>query len=574
MKIHPSSFEEYQNLIKVSLGREPASLWLKDVHFLNVYTGQIEQGHIYISSRRIAYVGNKEFSIAPETNVVDFNKTFLVVPGYIEPHAHPCQMYNPLTWGEASLNQGTVASVNDNLSLLMLLGPHAIDFIEQLDQLGDHIWLWWHTFDMERANIADSYDTLRTWFKHPLVVQGGEFTAWQAFLKDDPELVRTMFTIKHDFQKRVEGHLPGASIETLNALVAAGIGADHEALDGADIIKRLQIGLYATLRYSSIRPDLPQILDYVAHHPQFNLSRVMLTSDGSAPAFVEQSSCANMIRMVIQSGLPYADAYRMASLNPATYYGLDEDLGGIAPGRLACLNVLHSIDDPEPIHVMQEGKWVIYDRKPVESNGRQEHDRWLQRCFSKRTYTIAVNPESIRQNLDVGIQLINNVITRPYTTSSYDELHSDECFISLIGLDGQWRVHTRIKNFAKGLLGLASTFSASTETIVIGRDKEYMCSALQQVIEMGGGIVALFEGDDQMIIPLPLGGIMSLQSMEVLRASTTAFARKIQSYGYPFEDPIYTLLFLTAIHLPSVRLTRDGIYLVRENRTIRPVNGK
>ena len=49
------------------------------------------------------------------------------------------------------------------------------------------------------------------------------------------------------------------------------------------------------------------------------------------------------------------DAYRMATLNPATYYGLDGDLGGIAPGRYADICVLDDLAEPRPRAVLARG---------------------------------------------------------------------------------------------------------------------------------------------------------------------------------------------------------------------------
>ncbi|HEU5379979.1 MAG TPA: hypothetical protein VFV38_31540, partial [Ktedonobacteraceae bacterium] len=224
MKIRPYGLEEYQRLVHVSLGRTPASVCFLNARFLNVYTGQIDQGNIYLAGKRIAYVGNKQFPLGPETKVIEADENTILVPGYIEPHTHPCQMYNPLTWGEALLKEGTVASMNDNLTLLMLLEQQALNFIEELDACGKHLWLWWCTFDAKKTAVARSPEFLQTWMKHSLVVQGGEFTAWSAFLHDDPDLLNTMYALKTAFGKRVEGHLPGASAETLNALAAAGIG--------------------------------------------------------------------------------------------------------------------------------------------------------------------------------------------------------------------------------------------------------------------------------------------------------------------------------------------------------------
>lgn len=571
MKIHPASFAEYQQLVHTSMGKQPASLWFRNARFLNVYTGEIEQAHIYLAGRRIAYVGNKELPAAEQASrIIDLEQDLLLAPGYIEPHTHPCQLYNPFSWAEALLTRGTVASVNDNLTLLMLLGPRALEFIDELDKRSAHLCLWWYTFDSARIAFTEQDPLFARWLTHPLVLQGGEFTAWSAFLKGDPELMQRLFAIKQQFGKRVEGHLPAASSATLNALTAAGIGADHESLNGDDILKRLRLGLYATLRYSSIRPDLPDIMRSIIHHPGLNLSRLMLTSDGPAPFFVEQSSCANMLALLMEAGLPPVQAYRLATLNPATYYGLDEDLGGIAPGRLACLNVLSSLENPVPVHVMQEGEWVVRDGQRLPRTDQEEQAAWLRTVFPSRNMAVLLRPERIQANVDTGIALINDVITRPYVFTATAPLEADECFLSLIDAQGEWRVHTRLKGFSTGLLGLASTYSASTEVLVVGRDRASMCQAVQEVIALGGGIVALFADGERFTLSLPLSGIMSLEPMQLIGEHTLALAQKMRHYGYPFQDPSYTLLFLTATHLPFVRLTSHGVLLIKEQRLIAP----
>jgi adenine deaminase len=38
--------------------------------------------------------------------------------------------------------------------------------------------------------------------------------------------------------------------------------------------------------------------------------------------------------------------------------------------------------------------------------------------------------------------------------------------------------------------------------------------------------------------------------------------------GHRFDDPIYTLLFLTATHLPFVRLTKQGLFLIKEQQIV------
>src|SRR5699024_9035981 len=62
-------------------------------------------------------------------------------------------------------------------------------------------------------------------------------------------------------KKRVEGHFPGASLDTLMKLKLLGVSGDHESMTAEELLKRLELGYHAALRYSSIRPDLQDILE-------------------------------------------------------------------------------------------------------------------------------------------------------------------------------------------------------------------------------------------------------------------------------------------------------------------------
>jgi adenine deaminase len=572
--IRPMKLDEYQQLINVSLRKQPASVWFRDVHFLNVYTGQIDQANIYLSGSRIAYVGEKEPLTSEQTEIIELEKGQILVPGYIEPHAHPFQWYNPLTWGEYLLRQGTTTSINDNMSLFSKLNDdQALQFIDKLNKERSHLWLWWSRFDAQtgvgeqEGRFTDQ--TLQRWLAHPLVVQGGEFTSWPVLLKGDQKLARWMLMTKQDYKKRIEGHLPGASRETLNALTAAGVSADHEALNGEDVLNRLRLGLYATLRYSSIRPDLPLILKELRNQPNLNVSRIMLTNDGSMPFFVERSGCNSMIKFVMEAGFHAVDAYRMATLNPATYYGLDQDLGGIAPGRLAHFNVLEDLHDPTPLHVMAEGKWVIRDSQPEKASADDTPSSWVEEFFPPLQQTWEITSNTLAQeDGNVGIELMNEVITRPYLYEPEQELEENETYLTLVDRDGKWVLNTRLKGFATRLTAIASTYTASGDFLLIGKDREKMIEVLKEALHQGGGIVAYFEDGEQIHIPLPLSGGMSTATMDKLIELSQGFVQKMKKYGHRFNDPIYTLLFLTATHLPFVRLTKQGVLLIKEQQIV------
>ncbi len=78
----------------------------------------------------------------------------------------------------------------------------------------------------------------------------------------------------------------------------------------------------------------------------------------------------------------------------------------------------------------------------------------------------------------MGIQLLNNVITKTYTTEidlNRDELSldHDECFLMMIARDGVWRVNTVVKGFAKELeWSLLALILVPATSFLLGRIKK------------------------------------------------------------------------------------------------------
>src|SRR3989338_4424951 len=88
----------------------------------------------------------------------------------------------------------------------------------------------------------------------------------------------------------------------------------------------------------------------------------MLTCDGSMPAYVRAHGFVDhLIRTALARGVAPVDAYRMATLNPAAYYGLDGDLGGSPAARYADLLLLADRAEPRPAAGVARGRLAARD---------------------------------------------------------------------------------------------------------------------------------------------------------------------------------------------------------------------
>ena len=69
--------------------------------------------------------------------------------------------------------------------------------------------------------------------------------------------------------------------------------------------------------------------------------------------------------------------------------------------------------------------------------------------------------------------------------------------------------------------------------------------------------------------PLPLAGQMAPGTFAEAQAVARELKEHLRRAGYPFSDPLYSLLFLTADFLPGPRLTWSGVLDVRTGKLVR-----
>lgn len=556
-------------------GKLEPTMILADATYLNVFTKQWLQGNIWIYHDRIVYVGDEMPKMASDAVVIDCRDQFLV-PGYIEPHAHPYQLYNPEQLALHVAQFGTTTLINDNLRLLFLYEKKkAFSIIEQMQKIPVSMF-WWGRYDSQsmlrnETEIFNTNDVL-SWLSHPTVVQGGELTAWPKLLAGDDRLLYWMQETKR-LGKRIEGHLPAASERTLTKLKLLGVTGEHEAMSGEEVVRRLQLGYHVTLRHSSIRPDLPHILEDLMDRTFDNFEQLMFTTDGATPSFYEYGMINICVQIAIEKGLPLIEAYRMASYNVAKYYGLDDVLGSIAPGRIAHINFLQAKDDPNPISVLAKGQWILREKKKIEQInqmnwGQYETDDLLNWDMTE---------EDLQFSIPIGLKMENDVIMKPYpvsidiTTSKLPESTPD-AFLLVLDRAGKWRVNTVIHGFTNRLGAICSSYSATGDMILIGKNKMDMQIAFQRMKEIGGGIVLVQNGQVIFELALEIKGVMSEADFVFVMEKEGQLKQILQDAGYRFHDPVFCLLFLSSTHLPFIRVTQQGIVDVLHLEIIVPAN--
>jgi len=560
--------------VSVLDGKLSPTILLKNARYLNQTFRKWMTANIWIYNDRIVYVGDMLPEKTNNCEVVDCTG-LLLVPGYIEPHAHPFQLYNPHSFARYASQTGTTTLMNDNMVLALQLDKKkAFSFLKELRDIPSTMY-WWCRFDgqteIQNEEQTFSHSNIKSWLEHDAVLQGGELTGWPKLLDGDDMMLHWIQETKR-MRKQIEGHFPGASEKTLAKLMLFGADCDHEAMTGKEVYNRLMQGYTVSLRHSSIRPDLPVLLDEIQQLGIDQYDKFIFTTDGSSASFYEQGMIDHMIRIAIDKGVPIIDAYNMGTVNVARYYNIEYLHGNIATGRIANINFLTDERNPTPISVLAKGKWVKKNNDLIDI---YEDLDWNELGFESLSLDWDLTMDDLQFSMPFGIRMENAVITKPYSVSidvAYDQLDEshDESFFVLIDKDGKWKVNTLLKGFANKLSGLASSFSNTGDIILIGKNKKDIIAAFNRMKEIGGGIVVSEGGEIVQEIDLPLKGVMSNDPVEDLIEKEKALLHYLREKGYRFEDPIYSLLFFSSTHLPYIRITQQGIYDVMNKSVLFP----
>ncbi len=562
---------ERKRLTDVARGAAHADLYVRGGTLLNVYTGEVYPANVAVRGARIAYVGARADMVGPRTRTLDASGKTLV-PGYIDPHVHPANMTTPSALARFVLPLGTTSVVADTLQFWELGGLRA--FRAVADALArSPLKFYWMIRPHAQSRTADEprrfkpADLARA-MAHPCAVAIGEVTRWPDAWGGSLDLLRRL-ALAHGRLPRVEGHTAGAAGEKVPGIAAAGFTSDHEPITAPEALERARHGIAVMLRESSLRPDLGGLLDALKEAPAL-ASRVMLTTDGSMPAFMRDHGFVDhLIRVALERGVAPVDAYRMATLNPATYYGLDGDIGGIAPGRYADLCLLDDLAEPRPSTVVARGRVAAAEGRLI---ARVPEPPW-RRAFASPAARLTVPWRAraadfappARRRYPV-VRLVSAVISR----LEERPLAPGDLSAALVDRGGRWVAPGVVAGFAERLDGLAATTSTDFNILVLGRSPEAMARAVNRLLELHGGIVLVDGGAVAYELALPLGGIMTRGSVEEAAAREDELRAALVARGYPHHDPLFTLFFLSADFLPAVRLTPRGVWDVKRSRVLLP----
>jgi adenine deaminase len=572
-----------RELTSVTMGKEKADLAIVNAAIVNVYTGELLDGYSVTGKGEwIAYVGDDPGdTIGPDTEILDA-KGKTIIPGLIDGHAHLAWLSPISEFLQYAMLSGTTTIVTETMEPFAVLGYEGVvDFLASVREQPIKIFATAPSMASisKRARGISEKVARRLLLRDDIVGLGESY--WQAVLQEPGEFL-PIFTEAVRCGKRLEGHSAGARGRKLMAYMAQGISSCHEPVDAEEVLERLRLGIHVMVREGSVRKDLAPISRI--KDAGVDLRRLILVSDGIAPGdLLEKGYMQSIVQKAIDCGFDPVHAIQMATINVAGYFFLDGIVGGIAPGKYADMLI---IPDPKDITaecviskgkiVAREGRLMVSPRKHVFSP-RSLHSIHLLREMGPSDFSIPAQENASHVTVRV-IEQATDLVTRELVTSvpvTDGEIRSDagRDLLKVAAIDRRYSPGKTFVGLIKGFRLRAGAFACSaawdtSDIIVVGENDEDMAGAVNRVYALQGGAVAYARGKILAEIPLPIFGIIADMPLAMLSRRMEELKGVVKDLGFPFDNPLLTLVTLTGAAIPFLRICEEGLVNLRDGRTV------
>jgi adenine deaminase len=573
-----------RELVEAARGDRELDLVVRGGALLNVYTDELYPADVGIFGDRIAVVDpGRRYGLRGREEVDARGLT--AIPGLIDTHVHvESTMVTPPSYARAVLPRGTTTVVIDPHEIGNVLGKPGVEYMLRASQ-----GLPLRTY-LTVPSCVPAVSGVETAGAVFTAADVAEMLTWPrvlgvAELMDYPGIVRQRQHMAAIAEAglaagaRLEGHAPLLSGRELNAYLAAGVDSDHESREWPEMVEKLRLGMWVYGRENTFRLGAADLARAIEEVPEaWNVA--MCTDDVDPDDLLRNGHLDRGVRRLIQAGVRPARAIRFATLNGATRYGL-HDLGAIAPGKLADMVLVGSLEGLRPVLVLSGGRVVARDGVLTADFGDPAAPPLGDSVRIGALAAESFLPSRPGAEGEVAVRAI--AIDRRRTTTLAEAtatfrggrlappLPDDLVLLSVVPRHGQGHGPSRALLRGLGLRrgALATTVAHDSHNLIVaGKTPEEMLQAVRAVAEVGGGAALVASGELLARVRLPVAGLMSADPVETVAAEVRAFNERGRELGLWATSPVLAISSLALPVSPHVRLTDLGVVDVLSQRFV------
>lgn len=501
-----------------------------------------------------------------------------IMPGFIDSHVHiESSMLVPSEFARIAVTHGTVATVSDPHEIANVCGIDGVHFMIRNGKtvpfkfyFGAPSCVPATTF--ETAGAVINADEIELLLQNQDVKYLTEMMNFPGVLAGDEE-VKKKIAAAQKLNKPVDGHAPGLRGEHVRQYIQAGISTDHECFTADEALEKLEHGMKIIIREGSAAKNFEALIMLLNDFPDM----IMFCSDDKHPDSLVKSHINELCARALAKGIDLFKVLKAACVNPVVHYNLD--VGLLRVGDPADFLIVENLADFKVHQTYINGQLVAEDSRSKITGADKETNEFPFinnfKCANKTKEdfliptSLGVQPfaaKSLPAIEAIDGQLITNKI---FFTPKIDngKLISDpEKDILKIVVVNRYTdsvspvAKAFIKNFGLKAGALASSVAHDSHNIVaVGVDDESLCKAVNLIISARGGISCVSD-TAEMLLPLPVGGLMSAENGYWVADAYTNIDAMAKSLGCTLSAPFMSLSFMALLVIPHIKLSDLGLF--------------
>ena len=575
-------YEVTRTMANVAMGREMASTVIKNARLVNVCTAEIQEGiDVAIAEGRIALVGDASHCIGENTKVIDASGQY-IAPGFMDAHIHvESAMISVGEYARAVVPHGTTGIFMDPHEICNVCGPEGVKaMIDDANRVPLKAMANVPSCVPAVAGFEDTGshigpDEVREMMTWDGIMGLGEMMNFPGVIHGDPDVHGELAeTLKAD--QIITGHYsvpetgPG-----LNAFIASGVRCCHESTRAEDVLEKMRHGMYALMRYGSAWHDMPVIIRAILDNNIDDRFACLISDDTHPDTLISEGHLDHIVRCAIKEGLDPVKAIQYVTINPATCFRMDHEMGSITPGK--CADIVF-FDDLNDIRITR----TIIDGDVVSENGSMTVDigqsRFPDFVYDTMHVGYEITADSFKIAAPEGKESVRTRVIEiiPNRVGNYErimdlkvkdgfvEADAERDIMKMAVFERHHETGTKGCGFLKGFGfrkgAMAQTVSHDAHNLLVaGTNDEDMALAANTLVECGGGMCAVADGKVLALVPLPIAGLMNDSPVEEVADLISKLDTAWKEMGCVINSPYMTMALIPLACLPELRLTNRGL---------------
>jgi len=565
------------SLIKAAKGEKKGSLLLKNGKILNLFTGEIEENNILIENGYICGIG-KEYEDAER--IIDVGGLY-ILPGFIESHIHiESSLLSLAEFATYALLSGTTTIIADPHEITNVLGIKGIKyFLKESENLLIDFFFYFPSCvpatPFEDLPFKISFSDFKNLMKNRRIIGLGEVMNFLGVINLEKDLIAKIHYTE-EINKIIDGHSPYLLGKELNAYLASGIYSDHEITNLKEAKEKLKKGMWVMIREGSAAKNFLDLKDLINNE---NIDRLIFVSDDIHPEeLINFGHLNRILKKAVAYNIPPHLAIRMVTFNPASFFGFRR-LGLIACGYQADINIVEDLKDFKTIYLIKKGKVIVEKERFLSVFPRNFKKSSLNYVYQtikvKKLNKELLKANAFSEKLLRTIKIIpNQIVTEElllYPKIEKNLVVSDPSrdILKLVVINR----HKKIPQLGIGFVcgfnlkegAIASSVAHDSHHIIAcGADDESLVTAINQVIQLKGGLVVSRKEEILGYLPLPIAGLMSDLKAKEVATQLKNLIELTKKLGTTLTNPFITLSFLALPVIPEIKLTDKGYFSTKK----------